>query len=83
MTDIGAELCIQEHVRELDVAMGKLGYDIALDFINDFESETVKLSEKLTPPEMARAMYHIAYVVGFADGRDLTVAELFDELGVP
>lgn len=83
MSELGTKQTIQEHLEELDVAMGKLGYDIALDFINDFEDETIQLSKKLDPPEMARAMYHIGYIVGFADGWDMTVGELFDELGLP
>jgi hypothetical protein len=81
--DVTAKQSIQEHIEELDEAMGKFGYDIALDFINDFEEETIKLSSKLTGPTLGRVMYNIAYIVGFADGRDLTVGELFDELGLP
>jgi hypothetical protein len=83
MSDVADKQNIKEHIEELDGAMGKLGYDIALDFINDFEDEVISLTTELKPREMARAMYHIAYIVGFAAGREQTVGELFDELGVP
>jgi hypothetical protein len=83
LSDVTSKQNIKEHIEELDVAMGKFGYDIALDFINDFEEEALKLSEKLTGPTLGRAMYHIGFIVGFADGREQTVAELFDELDLP
>jgi hypothetical protein len=76
------KLHIQELTDELEPAAILMSTTV-LGLIEGFEDESINLSSRLTGPTLGRAMYHIGLIVGFADGRDQTVAELFDELGLP
>lgn len=82
MSDVPDKQNIQEHIDELEPAAVKFSTTV-LQLIQEFEDDSLNLSSKITGPTLGRAMYHIGFIVGFADGRDLTVAELFDELGLP
>jgi len=82
VNDLGTKQTIQEHVDELEPASILFSTNV-LGLIEGFEEESINLSSKLTGPTLGRAMYHIGYIVGFADGWDRTVGELFDELGLP
>jgi hypothetical protein len=73
---------ISEHTSELEDVADQFHMHV-LQLIEEWNEENVNLGDKLPPAQQARAMYHIGYITGFAVGRDQTVAELFDELGLP
>ena len=74
---------IREHIDELEGIASEDFKMTVLQFIDAFDKEEISLGNKLKKPEFGRVMYHCGYILGFAVGRDQSVEELFQELGLP
>lgn len=73
---------ISEHIDALTDIAESFKLDV-LQLVDAFDKDEIHLGGKLKKEEVGRAMYHLGYILGFAVGREQSVEELFQELGLP